>query len=305
VVGDDESLGKMSGLLDEGVTRLKGELMTFLLDQRAAIKRAGEEAAAGERRHGMKRVALKQREVEAAAAELARVRGQKSRLEDQVANTAQACGRLRHAVNDKVQLLHLWNLWKAHVQRNKNLRALVKIGIERFQSKGLAKKCLREWHLETLRAKIDALRREFDADLAQATEDYRREAEAKEAEHQAQLDEVKEALVRERELRVKLEEDMRQAFMRGVCALNLEAINVFKQGVPHPLFNPGNPPLVPSAEPQGNAGAYEAPAGPAPGAEALAERIQRALESASTNSFYATLHEMQPRPVTAATPHPQ
>lgn len=46
-------------------------------------------------------------------------------------------------------------------------------------------------------------------------EDYRKEAMAKEAEHQAQLDEVKEALAHERELRIKLEEDMRQAFMRG------------------------------------------------------------------------------------------
>lgn len=42
---------------------------------------------------------------------------------------------------------------------------------------------------------------------------------------------LEEKLKKEEEIRCKLEEDMKQAFMRGVCALNLEALTVMKRGV--------------------------------------------------------------------------
>lgn len=51
-------------------------------------------------------------------------------------------------------------------------------------------------------------------------------------------------------MRVKLEEDMRQAFMRGVTALNLEAISVLKRGVPHAAHNPPGP-FVPAETGEG------------------------------------------------------
>ena len=102
-----------------------------------------------------------------------------------------------------------------------------------------------------------------------------------EAVFKADLEESRKALAAERELRVKLEEDMRQAFMRGVCALNLEAISVFKQGVPHPLYNPTMGADISNQLPAGlslpTEEQMEGPLGPAPGMEEVAKRVQAAL----------------------------
>lgn len=61
--------------------------------------------------------------------------------------------------------------------------------------------------------------------------------ESKMAVANKEIEDLRRALDQERRTRVKLEEDMRQAFMRGVCALNLEAISVLKRGVPNAQFN--------------------------------------------------------------------
>lgn len=84
-------------------------------------------------------------------------------------NTANRCGRLKKAVDDRMQLMHLWNIWKAYVARNKQLRNLVRIAVDKFQNTGVVKRVMREWHVLTLRAKMDALRREFETRLAHAT----------------------------------------------------------------------------------------------------------------------------------------
>eukprot|EP00955_Chlamydomonas_euryale_P098599 365157-Chlamydomonas_euryale.AAC.25 len=48
----------------------------------------------------------------------------------------------------------------------------------------------------------------------------------------------------EQEARAALEEDMKQAFMRGVCALNIEAMAVMKRGAPPGGANPCAPATV-------------------------------------------------------------
>lgn len=80
-VSDEQSLASLSSLLDAQVGTLRHELMACMLEQRAGIMRAGEAAAEGERRHGMKRLALKQREVDDLQAQLssARKRGEEPR----------------------------------------------------------------------------------------------------------------------------------------------------------------------------------------------------------------------------------
>lgn len=37
------------------------------------------------------------------------------RLEEQVENAANRCGRLKKAVDDRVHLMHLWGMWKVRV----------------------------------------------------------------------------------------------------------------------------------------------------------------------------------------------
>ena len=226
-----------------------------------------------------------------------------------------------------------------------------------------------QWRLAALQSKLETLSASTDAALLSATDKFEKRILAMEAEHEEELNAARTALVRERELRVKLEEDMRQAFMRGgawtakhrkelnpptpthqhtqrintphptphtphptphtphptphaptpnkvfrrrvllwmssvhvfrrfllrvsaVCALNLEAIGVFKQGVPHPMFNPNLPADI-SGHVAGLAttkegspakgGAPSVPAGPAPGMEEVARRVQAALDQAAAS----------------------
>lgn len=73
------------------------------------------------------------------------------------------------------------------------------------------------------------------------------------------ITELESLLEGERRLRVQLEEDMRQAFMRGVTALNLEAITLLKRGVPHMTHNL---PVPYGSVPAAAAAAPAAPAGP-------------------------------------------
>ena len=120
----------------------------------------------------------------------------------------------------------------------------------------------------------------------------------------------------------------------------MEAINVFKQGVPHPLFNPNMPPVPPAAMERGVAGMHPEAEGPLPGMEEVARRIQvisaidfgqildfcklvgglgqqqtslfrslrcpqNALDNASTRSFYQALQQSHPGLGTTAAPLPR
>ena len=53
-----------------------------------------------------------------------------------------------------------------------------------------------------------------------------------------QITDMEAALAKEVATREQLEEHMKQAFMRGVCALNIEAMNVMKRGAPPGGANP-------------------------------------------------------------------
>ncbi|GAB4820103.1 hypothetical protein N2152v2_007149 [Parachlorella kessleri] len=80
------------------------------------------------------------------------------------------------------------------------------------------------------RAEGEALKQEHEEGIRAAEQRLYLEANAANETLSQRLAELEEELAGERKTRAKLEEDMKRAFMRGVCALNIEAMAIMKNG---------------------------------------------------------------------------
>lgn len=133
--------------------------------------------------------------------------------------------RLRHRSQALVQ--EGLRRWHAEVGHNKSC-AHAHVQIVQRHNERLLKRVVHEWRAVTMRETFRAAVEKLDGD-------HRRKLARVDADHQAlentmklEVLGIKESLAKEEERRVLLEERLKGAFMRGVCALNMEAMQVLR-----------------------------------------------------------------------------
>ncbi|NXH10452.1 POC5 protein, partial [Bucco capensis] len=145
-----------------------------------------------------------------------------SRKDEVITNLSQALERQK----ERTELMRTFTLWRIQHVKAKQEQHANRIADKQFQT-ALMKKVWAAWRSLTEEkwkdkvAKACQLRAENVC--VQLTNDY----EAKIAELTATLEQTKAEILRLHSEREQYEDTMKKAFMRGVCALNLEAMTMF------------------------------------------------------------------------------
>ncbi|NWR73775.1 POC5 protein, partial [Centropus unirufus] len=128
---------------------------------------------------------------------------------------------------ERIELMRKFTLWRIHRVQAKQEEYANRIADRQFRT-ALMKKVWTAWRSlieEKWRTKVtNACQLRAEGVCAQLTNDY----EAKIAELTSTLEEAKAEILRLQSEREQYEDTMKKAFMRGVCALNLEAMTMFQ-----------------------------------------------------------------------------
>jgi len=137
---------------------------------------------------------------------------------------------LRKREKDKDAAVMALRAWRDYASRQKRLEQAGKLLSQRKQERE-ARAAFHAWRLQSLKNK-------FETQMAKQASDHRKEMLKAVASHQAsenasriEILALKEKIAADEEQRGALEEKMKAAFMRGVCALNVEAMQVLRGGV--------------------------------------------------------------------------
>ncbi|NWU89161.1 POC5 protein, partial [Upupa epops] len=145
------------------------------------------------------------------------------RKDEVITNLTQALGRQK----ERTELARQFTLWRIQHVKAKQEEYATRIADRQFQT-ALMKKVWAAWRSlceEKWKEKVaKACQLRAEDVCVQLTNDY----EAKIAELTATLEQTKAEILRLHNEREQYEDTMRKAFMRGVCALNLEAMSMFQ-----------------------------------------------------------------------------
>ncbi|XP_063176097.1 centrosomal protein POC5 isoform X3 [Chroicocephalus ridibundus] len=171
------------------------------------------------------------------------------RKDEVITNLTQALERQK----ERIELMRNFTLWRIQHVQAKQEEYANRIADRQFRT-ALTKKVWAAWRSlseEKWKEKVaKACQLRAEDVCVQLTNDY----EAKIAELTAALEQTKAEILRLHSEREQYEDTMKKAFMRGVCALNLEAMTMF-QGkdsrtdpgrLPPSQYNPPSPPPPPA-----------------------------------------------------------
>ncbi|RKO84542.1 hypothetical protein BDK51DRAFT_12054, partial [Blyttiomyces helicus] len=127
----------------------------------------------------------------------------------------------------KCTAVMLFYRWRTRFSEEKRLRLASRVAVHHFRSVQ-ARKALLGWHRAagaTWRRMVEKrMRNEAEKSLAELSREY----ENRLAESNAQLAETTRQLQASESRLAQQREELRMGLMRGVCALNLEAMSVFR-----------------------------------------------------------------------------
>ncbi|NWT57841.1 POC5 protein, partial [Erythrocercus mccallii] len=146
-----------------------------------------------------------------------------SRKDEIIANLSQALEKQK----DRVELMRRFGTWRIQHVNTKLEEYAIRMADKHFQTT-LMKKVWAAWHSVSEERRKDnitkACQLRAEDVCVQLTNDY----EAKIAELTATVEQAKAEILRLHSERDHYEDTMKKAFMRGVCALNLEAMTMFQ-----------------------------------------------------------------------------
>ncbi|XP_063278830.1 centrosomal protein POC5 isoform X2 [Prinia subflava] len=191
-----------------------------------------------------------------------------SRKDEVIANLTRALEKQK----DRVELMRRFTFWRIQHVEAKQEECAIRMADKHFQT-ALMKKVWAAWRSvseERWKDKVTkACQLRAEDVCVQLTNDY----EAKIAELTATVEQTKAEILRLHNERDEYEDTMKKAFMRGVCALNLEAMTVFqsKDSRPDPVTDIGSrrSDNAPTAAGRPPPSPYSPPSPPPPPAPAL------------------------------------
>ncbi|NXQ62531.1 POC5 protein, partial [Anthoscopus minutus] len=146
-----------------------------------------------------------------------------TRKDEVITNLARALEKQK----DRVELMRKFTLWRIQHVKAKQQEYAVRMADKHFQT-ALVKKVWTAWRSVSEERWKDKVARacQLRAEdvCVQLTNDY----EARLGELTAALEQTKAEILRLHSERDQYEDTMKKAFMRGVCALNLEAMTMFQ-----------------------------------------------------------------------------
>eukprot|EP00892_Ulva_mutabilis_P008424 jgi/Ulvmu1/5954/UM026_0076.1 len=220
---------KLSTLLESHCMSIRRNMMDFYREARSSFLESQSQAVETERRTCASQLHDKHVELDRTRGEL---ESTYSRNADVESFLLSSCG-LVSELNQRIRLRRLlatqFKDWRAVAAWRKRERGLQKQADNWYTKEILQRRVLKRWWFNaSVYMKVEARK---GLGMVRGLQDQIAQQQAAMNSLQMQLVEARRALVAEKQGRDMLAQDMKRSFMRGVCALNLEAMQVMKRGV--------------------------------------------------------------------------
>ncbi len=237
----DMDVDVLTTVLERSFHSLKRDTLEFFVDARTRFKSRALHELSQERRVAERKEHAKNAEVELLSQELKEEKGRTERLISAMSRMAEAVGSAHRRKHSYRVVLTIYHAWVSFAKSEKAAKHKMEKAWRYYCDTRLKRRALVQW-VEHVREQIRTCARErFQAKLDVARSALENQYSQKCAALEEENSNLREKLKTESEMRTKLEEDMQQAFMRGVCALNMEALSVMKRGMPpnekHPFLS--------------------------------------------------------------------
>ena len=237
----DMDVDVLTTVLERSFHSLKRDTLDFFVDARTRFKSRALHELSQERRVAERKEQAKNEEVELLNQEFKEEKGRTERLMLAMSRMADAVGSAHRRKHSYRVVLTIYHAWVYFAKSEKTMKHKMAKAWRYYCDTRLKRRALVRW-VEHVREQIRTCARErFQAKLDVARSAIENQYSQKCAALEDENSNLREKLKVESEMRSKLEEDMQQAFMRGVCALNMEALSVMKRGMPpngvHPFLN--------------------------------------------------------------------
>ncbi|KAM4576695.1 centrosomal protein POC5 [Odontesthes bonariensis] len=219
----DENICSMENILDTWSNNLKSNVLTELRKWKFAFMEKHKLEMMKERERHAAQTAVLKLELDGLKELLQTYETSNQRKDEVIANLSQVLQRQKESI-EKMRAFTHWRL--KHIDAKEEAHA-ARVAQQHY-SLQLKKKVWLGWHSlveKHWKVKVErACRSRAEEVCSRLSADY----EAKLAEHCRALEKAQAEIHRLRVEREQYEESMKKAFMRGVCALNMEALGMFQ-----------------------------------------------------------------------------
>lgn len=259
----DLDIDALAVKIDRHHCHTKKSILDHFMETKARLLQAQNDAVEEERRRGASRLASKEEELNLLKGELAAAYGKVQRLSEVVNRACQAVGQAKEHRRTTMAQFQLFYAWREQAMLSAQRRRRAARAEEWYQQVHLKRNVLRGWFRAAMREHRVTLNNRYIQEVENAKRLIHEHYRGQIGDLERLLAEAHQQLEQEAEARNRLEENMKRAFMRGVCALNIEAMQLMKRGAPPGGANPFGIPMPPSSEPAQQPA--EAAAGAQPG----------------------------------------
>jgi len=219
----DQDISRMENLLDQWTGQLKHNILAEF--GQAKVKLIGQQKKLAEDER--KRFMAEQQKLHS---EMDGLRELLSTYENSVIRKDQVISNLTHALQkqrEKFELMKSFTEWKI-THNDKKAEAVASKLAEKHYERRLQQKCWYAWQSVVESNWKDRIEKACQTKAQEVCMSLTNDYEAKLAAMSRALNAARDEVSRLHEERSRYEETMKKAFMRGVCALNMEAMTMFQ-----------------------------------------------------------------------------
>lgn len=221
---------QLSIVLDEDCNKLKRNVMDLFKFAKSQMTERAQMSVDAERRECARNLASKQAEVDALFDTKSQNEDAIKRLNTIVARAVEFKLNSTNALQEKYLRLHAMAAWKMFHKNRKNVRHKIEQWMSYHTKTYIVGRVFKLWRSDVHANLHQSLRMKYETIMEQE----RNKQLAEQADLidglKAEIFELSNKLELEEAGRKLLEEEMKRAFMRGVCALNIEAMGLMKSG---------------------------------------------------------------------------
>ncbi|KAM9360085.1 centrosomal protein POC5 [Symphorus nematophorus] len=219
----EENISKMENILDTWSNNLKSNVLTELRKWKLAFKEKHKLELRKERERYDAQTAGLKSELDSLKGLLQTYETSNQRKDEVIANLSQVLDRQK----EKIEKMKAFTHWRLQHTEAKEEAQAAQVARQHYNLQ-LKRKVWLGWHSlvqKHWKVKVErACRARAEEVCARLSAEY----EAKLAEHCEAIEKAQAEIQRLRVERERYEESMKKAFMRGVCALNMEALGMFQ-----------------------------------------------------------------------------
>ncbi|KAG2455136.1 hypothetical protein HYH02_000955 [Chlamydomonas schloesseri] len=257
----DLDVDSLAVKIDKHHCATKKAVLDHFMETKARLMQAQNDAVEEERRRCAARLAVKDEEINLLKAELEAMKNKAARLWEILNKACTLYGQAKVDLSNTKQLSQLFYAWREQALILARRKRLAEKAEHWYTEVHLKRNVFRGWFRVAMREHRVTVNNRYIQEVEKAKRLIHEHYQGQIADLQRMLADAHAQLEREAEARNRLEDNMKRAFMRGVCALNIEAMNVMKRGAPPGGANPF-PINLPPVEPAGGPAAPATAAAP-------------------------------------------